>query len=467
LWIVRREKAVYPFKAEFRQTQPPGKAVKGYTMYKLSHDLPARKDLGSLGLYQSLDDLARHGARQLLAQALELEVQDYLARYQNERDDDGRALVVRNGYANPRAVTLSAGTIEVEAPRVNDKRVVEGQRQKFESLILPPYLRRSTKVADLLPVLYLRGLSTKDFAGALKSFFGEKTSGLSESSISRFTQIFSEEREEWEKRSLKGKEYVYIWVDGIHLNVRLEDEKLAVLVVIGVTLQGNKEVIALVDGYRESAESWSDVLRDLKQRGMSAPRLAVGDGALGFWAALREVWPQVKEQRCWIHKMRNVLDKLPEKQQIRGKELLREMMYAKTRRACELAMNLFTKEFEKGYPKSVESLRKEKESLLTFFEFPAKHWIHLRTTNPIESTFATVRLREGVTKGAGSKKAAMGMVFKLTQLAEKSWQPLQGRELLPRVMAGTEYENGKEKRRRQGQLKKTKSTKKAQTRVAA
>lgn len=458
---------MYPFKAKCLATQPPWQAAKGYTMYKLPHSSSSRKDLGDLGLYQSLDDLALFGARRILMQALEFEIQDYLERHQHERDESGRALVVRNGYAQPRSVTLSAGTIEVEAPRVNDKRTIKGKRQKFESQILPPYLRRSTKVADLLPVLYLRGLSTKDFAGALKSFFGEKTSGLSETSIARFTQVFSQERETWEKRTLKGKEYVYVWVDGIHLNVRLDDERLAVLVIIGVTPQGNKEVIALADGYRESTESWADVLRELKQRGMNAPKLAVGDGALGFWAALREVWPQTKEQRCWLHKMRNVLDKLPEKLQSRCKEMLRGMMYAKTRKECELKMSAFTREFEKQYPKAVESLVREKESLLTFFKYPAKHWIHLRTTNPIESTFATVRLREGVTKGAGSKKAAMGMVFKLMQLAQESWKCLQGKELLPRVMEGVEYEDGKEKKRRQGQLTKMKSTKKPQKRVAA
>jgi transposase-like protein len=389
-----------------------------------------------------LDTLFRDGARKMLHHALELEVAEYLERHA-QRDVQGRALVVRNGTARPRPFTTGIGTFEVEAPRVNDKRVIDGERQKFTSSLLPAYMRKTPTVTSVLPILYLRGLSTSDFKGALESLLGKEATGLSASAITRLTQTWQGELAEWKKRSLSEVEYVYVWVDGIHFNVRLEDERLAALVVIGVRPDGTKEVIALDDGYRESAESWAALLRDLKKRGMKAPRVAVGDGALGFWAALRDVWPETKEQRCWVHKEANVLDKLPKSQQVRAKEMFHKMMYAPTRAACDKARDAFEEEFGKKCPKSMESLKEDWERMVTHFDFPVEHWLHLRTTNPIESTFATVRLRTRVTKGPGSRAAGMAMAFKLLLMASQTWRKLTSAELLPQVQAGVKFVDGK------------------------
>ena len=395
----------------------------------------------------ALDALLRGAARQILHQALELEVAEYLARYQHQRDALGHALVVRNGTARPRPFTTGIGTFEVEAPRVNDKRMVDGQRQKFASSLLPSYMRKTPTVTSVLPVLYLRGLSTSDFKGALESLLGKEATGLSASAITRLTQAWQGELVEWKKRSLSEVDYVYIWVDGVHFNVRLEDERLAALVVIGVRPDGIKEVIALEDGYRESTESWAALLRDLKKRGMKAPRVAVGDGALGFWAALRDVWPETREQRCWVHKEANVLDKLPKSQQVHAKEMFHKMMYAPAKEACDKARDAFEAEYGKKCPKAMASLKEDWERMVTHFDFPQEHWLHLRTTNPIESTFATVRLRTRVTKGPGSRAAGMAMAFKLLQLASQTWRKLTGAALLPLVQAGVKFVNGKKEER--------------------
>jgi transposase-like protein len=352
-------------------------------------------------------------------------------------------LVVRNGKARPRPFTVGSGTVVLNAPRVNDKRVVNGERQKFTSEILPPYLRRSQQVSEVLPVLYLRGLSTGDFRGALTALLGEKASGLSPSAITRLTQAWQEDYQAWKTRPLAEKDYVYIWVDGIHFNVRLEDDRLCALVIIGARPDGAKEVIALEDGFRESTESWASVLRELKKRGMRAPMVAVGDGALGFWAAVREVWPETREQRCWVHKEANVLDKLPKAQQPKAKALLHEMMYAADRQSCDEALAKFNEQYGVKYPKALASLADDWEQLCTSFDFPAEHWGHLRTTNPIESTFATVRLRQRVTKGPGSRNAGLAMAFKLLLLAEHSWRKLNGSHLLPLVRAGVVFKDGK------------------------
>lgn len=394
-------------------------------------------------LKETLDDLARKGAKRMIAEALRVEVAEYMERHREARDEGGCALVVRNGRARSRSVTMGAWTVEIEAPRVNDKRVVDGTRQKFTSAILPPYLRRSAKVSEVLPLLYLCGLSTGDFEDALTDLLGANASGLSASSITRLTATWHEEREKWRQRSLADRDYIYIWVDGVHFNIRLEEDRLAALVVVGVRPDGTKELVAIEDGYRESTESWLTVLRDLKRRGMRAPVLAVGDGALGFWAAVGEVWPETREQRCWVHKIANVLDKLPKRLQPEAKKALHAMMYAAKRADAESEKKKFVEAFAAKFPKAVQSLVGDWDRLVTYFDLPADHWKHLRTTNPIESTFATVRLRTRVTKGAGSREAGLSMAFKLIQAAEKNWRCLDGHELIPLVRAGTKFEDGK------------------------
>lgn len=389
-----------------------------------------------------LDDIARRGALQMLEAALKEEVQSYLDSFENERDESGHALVVRNGLGKRRRVTMGSGTLKVRAPRVNDKRVVDGERQKFTSSILPPYMRRSPKVAEVLPVLYLRGLSTGDFLPALKSLLGEDVSGLSSSNISRLTEVFHDEYLEFQKRSLADRKYAYIWADGIHFNVRLEEDRLCTLVVIGVRADGTKELVAVEDGYRESTESWASVLRDLKRRGMADPTLAVGDGALGFWAALCDIWPATKRQRCWVHKTANVLDKLPKRVQSKAKSAVQEIYNAETRKDALLAVDDFKNDYSAKWPRAFKSLEKDLNELLTFFEFPAEHWKHIRSTNVIESTFSTLRLRQRVTKGAGSRRKALSMAFKLLDMAQLRWRRISAPHLLPAVIDGTQFIDG-------------------------
>jgi transposase-like protein len=403
-----------------------------------------------------LDELAREGARRILQEALEAEVAHYLERHADERDGEGHALVVRNGKARARKVTVGAGTIEVRAPRVNDRRRDEGgERQRFTSEILPPYMRRSPKVAEVLPILYLRGLSTGDFRPALESLLGEDAAGLSATNITRLTAQWDTEYQQARRQSLAEKDYVYVWVDGVHFNVRLEDDRLCTLVMIGARPDGSKELVAVEDGYRESAESWAALLRQLKGRGMAAPLVAVGDGALGFWAAVRDVWPETKPARCWCHKLANVLDKLPKRLQPRAKRLLHESMYADTRGHAVEAVERFSEEFESKYPKAVECLRADQEQLFVHFDFPAEHWKHLRTTNIIESPFSTVRLRQRVTKGAGSRTKALLMAFKLLDMAQQRWRKLSGADLLPLVRAGVRFVDGvRQEREKKGNERK-------------
>jgi putative transposase len=396
----------------------------------------------------SLDEIAREGARRMLMTALKAEADEYVERHRTERDEQGHALVVRNGQAASRKVTLGAGTVDVQAPRVDDRRRDEqGRRQRFTSQLLPPYMRRSPKVAEVLPILYLRGLSTGDFRPALNALLGEDAAGLSPTNIARLTGSWEKEYRDFRQRDLTGREYVYVWVDGVHFNIRLEDDRLCTLVIIGALPNGEKELLAVEDGYRESAESWKTVLRELKHRGLAAPVLAVGDGALGFWAAAREVWPGTREQSCWCHKLVNVLDKLPQRLQPRAKRALHEMMYAERRADCEAAKARFAAEYQAKYPKAVESLSAHWERLVTFFDFPAEHWKHLRTTNVIESTFATVRLRERATRGAGSRTKGLLMAFKLLEMAQQRWRRLDGRHLLPLVRAGLSFVDGLRKDR--------------------
>jgi len=405
-----------------------------------AHQERARPPLALAG--PTLDEIAREGARRMLSEALEAEVADYIERHQ-VRDESGRATVVRNGKARSRKVTLGSGTIEVRAPRVDDRRRDEsGERRRFRSAILPPYMRRSPKVSEVLPILYLRGLSTGDFKPALTALLGEEASGLSATAITRMTAAWQEDYDTFRSRDLSDRDYVYVWADGIHFRIRLEEDRLCALVMIGVRPDGTKELIAIEDGYRESAESWASVLRDLASRGMRAPVLAVGDGALGFWAALRDVWPETREQRCWVHRIANVLDKLPKRLHGRAKAALHEIMRAETRQAAEDAMDAFEREYGTKYPKAVASLRRHQVELLTFFDFPAEHWVHLRTGNVIESPFATVRLRQRVTKGAGSRQKGLLMAFQLLVMAERRWRRVNAPHLVPLVRAGAAFRDG-------------------------
>jgi transposase-like protein len=390
-----------------------------------------------------LDEICREGARRMLAAALEAERDAYLAAFAAERDENGRRLVVGNGRARPRVVATGAGPIEVEAPRVNDRRVdgASGERQRFRSAILAPWCRKSPKVSEVLPLMYLHGMSSGDFAPALGEFFGSDA-GLSASVITRLTTAWQDERDRFSQRSLAEVDYVYVWVDGIHFNVRLEEERLCCLVMVGVRADGTKELVALADGYRESTESWADLLRDCKRRGMRAPVLAVGDGALGFWAALRDVFPDTREQRCWVHVTANVLNALPKSVQPAARRALAEIRDAEDRAHAEAAITAFADAFGAKWPKAVVKITDKPDQLLAFFDFPAEHWIHLKTTNPIESTFATVRLRTKVTKGPGSKAAGLAMAYKLIDAAQARWRAVNAPHLVALVRARAVFHNG-------------------------
>jgi transposase-like protein len=407
-------------------------------MLKVVADGAAREDLAA-----SLDEIVREGARRMLAAALEEEVAAYIAAHAAERDKGGRRLVVRNGHARPREVTTVAGAIEVRAPRVDDRRVDEatGERSRFRSAIVPPWCRKSPKVTEVLPLLYLHGLSSKDFVPALEQFFGSGA-GLSASAITRLTEAWQEEHRRFAARDLSGVDYVYVWVDGIHFGVRLDQDRVCTLVIIGVRVDGKKELAALTDGHRESTESWAGLLRDCKRRGMRAPVLAVGDGALGFWAALREVFPQTREQRDWVHKAMNVLDCLPTSAQPAARKALAQIRDAEDREHAEKAVTEFATAYGAKYPKAVAKITGDQEQLLTFFDFPAEHWVHLKTSNPIESTFSTVRLRTRVTKGPGSRAAGLAMVFKLIEAASERWRYVNGPHLVALVRAGAKFEKG-------------------------
>lgn len=391
----------------------------------------------------AIDEICAEGARRMLAAALEAEVDGYVEALAGEVDERGHRLVVRNGHAEPRVVTTGAGAIEVQAPRVNDKRVDPGtgERCRFRSSILPPWARKSPRVAEVLPLMYLHGMSSGDFAPALEGFFGS-AAGLSPSVITRLTRQWQDEQRAFARRRLDDVDYVYVWVDGIHFNIRLEEERLCALVVVGVRADGTKELVAIADGYRESTESWADLLRDLKARGMRAPVLAVGDGALGFWAAIRDVFPATRGQRCWVHKIANVLNALPKSAQPAARRALAEIRDAEDRDHAVAATDAFAAEFGAKWPKAVAKVVDDLEPLLAFFDFPAEHWIHLRTTNPIESTFATVRLRTKVTKGPGSRAAGLAMAFKLIESAQTRWRAVNGPHLVALVRAGARFEKG-------------------------
>ncbi|MGJ6970085.1 IS256 family transposase [Streptosporangium sp. G11] len=391
-----------------------------------------------------IDQLVREGARKMLAAALQAEVDAYIAAFADERDSRGRRMVVRNGYRQPREILTAAGAIEVTAPRVNDKRIDEatGERQRFSSAILPAWARKTPSISEVLPLLYLHGLSSGDFVPALGQFLGS-TAGLSAPVITKLTETWKGEQRVFAARDLSAVDYVYLWVDGIHVNIRLEEHKLCLLVMIGVRADGRKELVALTDGYRESSESWADLLRDCKRRGMRAPVLAIGDGALGFWLALREVFPQAKEQRCWFHKIANVLGALPKSAHPAAKKALAEIWNAEDKDHALAAVKDFQAAYGAKYPKAVAKVVDDLDELLAFYDFPAEHWVHLRTTNPIESTFATVRHRTKVTKGPGSRAAGLAMAFKLIESAQARWRAVNAPHLVALVRAGAVFTNGK------------------------
>ena len=383
----------------------------------------------------------------MLAEAIENEVAQYIATHADERDDVGHRLVVRNGHTPVRSIQTGVGPVSVARPRVDDRRIdAEGNRMRFTSNILPPYLRRTKAIDELVPWLYLKGISTGEFPEALQALLGPGAEGLSATNICRLKRTWEEDWKQWSRRDLTGRQYVYVWADGIHFNIRLEDDankKQCILVLMGATSDGRKELIAIADGYRESEQSWLELLRGLQARGLTVdPMLAVADGALGFWAACRKLWPTTREQRCWVHKTANVLNKLPKSVQGKAKAMLHEIWQAETRAEADKAFDLFVSTFEAKYPKATACLAKDREVLLRFYDFPAEHWIHLRTTNPIESTFATVRLRHRRTKGSGSRTACLTMVFKLALAAEKRWRRLNGSALLPDVIDRVQFVDG-------------------------
>jgi putative transposase len=386
-----------------------------------------------------LTEVLRHGARELLQRAVEAEVAEFIARHRELKDERDRQRVVRNGYRPERAIQTGIGEVAVKAPRVRD-RVGE---IKFRSSLLPAYLRRTRSMEELLPWLYLKGLSTGDFGVALTALLGPQAPGLSAATVCRLKELWRLEFEQWRKRDLGHKEYVYIWVDGIHFGVRLADASQCILVVIGADAEGKKELLAMADGYRESEQSWKELLLDLKQRGLQIePKLATGDGALGFWKALPQVFGQTRAQRCWVHKTANVLNKLPQSQQGKAKTALQEIWMAENRADAEHAFDDFLSSYQLKYPKATACLANDRTALLTFYDFPAEHWQHLRTTNPIESTFATVRLRTAKTRGCVSRGGILAMVFKLTKTAEQGWRKLRGHTQLAKVIAGVPFKDG-------------------------
>lgn len=390
-----------------------------------------------------LTDVLRDGARALLAQAVEAEVAGFLGEHADKRTDDGRQRLVRHGHLPERSIMTGIGAVEVCVPRVRDRLSGTDDRIRFSSAILPPYSRRSKSLEVLIPILYLKGISTGDFAEALSALLGPNTGGLSASTIVRLKEVWADEHARWLKRDLSVKRYVYFWADGIYVQARLEDEAQCLLVIIGATPEGKKELVGLADGLRESAHSWRDLLLDLKRRGLSSgPQLAVGDGALGFWKALDEVWPTTRAQRCWVHKTANVLNKLPNSLHTKAKRALHNIWMAETRKDAEAALDVFIETYSRKYEKAAECVAKDRDALLAFYDFPAEHWKHLRTTNPIESAFATVRHRTTRSKGCLSNKTALAMIFKLAQAAEKSWRRLKGYSLLPKVILGVKFNDG-------------------------
>ncbi len=383
--------------------------------------------------------MLRQGAKDLISRAVQAELTEFLSEYQDLVDDQGRRSVVRNGYLPEREILTGVGPVEIQVPKTRDR---SGQGIGFRSELLPPYIKRSKSVETVLPWLYLKGISTGDFSEALADLLGKDAKGLSAGTISRLKQVWNQERDTWRKRNLADERYVYIWADGIYFNIRGDEVRQCILVVIGVTEQGNKEFLAIEDGYRESEQSWTEVLMDLQSRGMNQPKLAIGDGALGFWAALRKIFCKTRSQRCWVHKMANILNKMPKGIQAKAKQQLQDIWMAETKQEAGKAFDLFLKTYQLKYPKACECLEKDREQLLAFYDFPAEHWVHIRTSNPIESTFATVRLRTNKTRGCVSRTTILTMVFRLGLSAENGWRKLRGFRRLAEVIDGVKFIDG-------------------------
>jgi putative transposase len=399
-----------------------------------------------------LTEVLRNGARALLSQAVEAEVAALLNRHADQRTDDGRQRLVRHGHLPEREIVTGIGPVAVRCPRVRDRVSDGSERIRFSSAILPPYARRSKSLEVLIPILYLKGVSTGDFEEALLALLGKDAGGLSASTIGRLKDAWSDEHARWSKRDLSAKRYVYFWADGIHVQARLEDDAQCLLVIIGATPEGKKELVGLIDGVRESTQSWRELLLDLKRRGLAVgPELSVADGALGFWQAVEEVWPKSRGQRCWVHKTANVLNKLPKSLQSKAKRSLQEIWMAETKKDALVAFDAFVETWSPKYEKAVECLTKDRDALLAFYDFPAEHWKHLRTSNPIESSFATVRHRTVRSKGCLSNKTALAMIYKLVEAAEKNWRRLDGHNQLPKIILGVKFTNGIEVVRSQAQ----------------
>jgi transposase-like protein len=411
----------------------------------------------------ALGEILRNGAQRMLTHAIEAEVTDWIDSRQQLVDDRGHRQVVRNGFLPPRSITSGLGAIQVKQPRVRDRRppAPPGRpphnggesssggaadcREKFTSKILPPYLRKTKAIEELIPWLYLKGISTSDFPEAMQALVGVDAAGLSATTITRTIQCWQDDWQQWRSRSLADKQYVYFWADGVHFNIRLEEDRQCILVLMGATIDGKKELIAMTDGFRESEESWKTLLLDVKSRGLiigGEPKLATGDGALGFWKALPQVYPSTRVQRCWVHKTANVLDKLPKRLQAQAKAMLHDIWMADTKAAANKAFDLFIATYESKFPNATACLQKDRDALLTFYDFPSEHWPHIRTTNPIESVFATVRLRTDKTKGSGSRVACLTMVFKLFESASKHWRALNGSAHIADLIAGVQFADG-------------------------
>ena len=404
-----------------------------------------RRELQEQSPWSVLEELAREGAKEMLARAMELEVAEFVEKHKDKLGEDGIRLVVRNGYMEEREITTGIGPVAIKQPRVDDRKLEKFGQERFSSRILPRHMRRVPSVNNLIPVLYLKGVSTGDFSEALEAILGPDAPGLSATNVVRMKSGWEQEYRGWCRRDLSEERYVYFWADGIHVNVRLDEERSCILVIMGADEKGNKELVAVSDGYRESKASWREILLDLKRRGLKeGPKLAIGDGALGFWAALREVFPgpTTREQRCWFHKSGNILDKLPKSVQSKAKAMIREMWQAPTKKDALSAYQHFLNAWHEKYPKAVECLQKDEEVLFTFYDFPAAHWAHIRTTNPIESTYATVRHRTKRTKGCGSRTATLTMVWKLAMEAQKSWRRLMGYQHITLVMEGRRFVDG-------------------------
>tara|TARA_R110000803_G_scaffold108862_1_gene177179 strand:- start:1064 stop:2362 length:1299 start_codon:yes stop_codon:yes gene_type:complete len=409
---------------------------KGNTTMKNDNVIPLEKPVENEDL---LTAMLRQGAKNLISRAVQAELTEFLAQYQDVVDDQGRRSVVRNGYQPAREIMTGIGPVDIKVPKTRDK---SGQGIHFRSDLLPPYIKRSKSLETVLPWLYLKGISTGDFSEALASLLGEDAKGISAGTISRLKQAWIQEHDVWRQRDLNGQRYVYIWADGIYFNIRGDEARQCILVIIGVTAQGNKEFLAIDDGYRESAQSWKEVLENLKSRGMNQPKLAIGDGALGFWKALQEVFGETRAQRCWVHKMNNILNKMPKGIQGKAKQHLQDIWMAEVKADAEAAFDVFLKTYQNKYPKACECLEKDREQMLAFYDFPAEHWVHIRTSNPIESTFATVRLRTAKTRSCVSRTTILTMVFRLGLSAEKGWRKLRGFKRLADVINGVKFIDG-------------------------